>query len=51
MPGSYHINFSVGMPHVTNNTTVFHSVEMFSGHHVFVAYIQKEGREEKRSNY
>lgn len=41
---SYYINFSVGMPHVTNNTTVLHSVKMFSGHYIFVAYKTRENK-------
>lgn len=37
----YHIDLSIGVPHVADNAAVFHSVELLSGNNVLVAYFKK----------
>lgn len=34
----YHINLSIGVAHVADNSAIFHSVQLVSGHHVLVPY-------------
>lgn len=33
---THHINLSVGMAHVTDNTAVLHSIQVLPGHNIFV---------------
>lgn len=38
----YHINLSIGVPHIADNAAVFHSVELLPGDNILVAYSKKK---------